>query len=91
MVLNGTRLDRRRCQARDSSASLYQNVVNVLRWPTGRGGSPAVKFAEVDRSAVNQLESMFFSSGAGNVVGTLRLDNLAHNLRSGNDPLSVTF
>ena len=54
-------------------ASAYsKNVVNVLTFgPVGaQEVLLEVKFAEVDRSALAQLGSNFFSTGAGNFVGS---------------------
>ncbi|HWY22430.1 MAG TPA: type II and III secretion system protein family protein [Candidatus Acidoferrum sp.] len=54
-------------------ASAYsKNVINVLTFgPVGaQEVMLEVKFAEVDRSALTQLGSNFFSTGAGNFVGT---------------------
>jgi pilus assembly protein CpaC len=54
-------------------ASAYsKNVINVLTFgPVGaQEVLLEVKFAEVDRSALTQLGSNFFSTGAGNFVGT---------------------
>ena len=54
-------------------ASAYsKNVVNVLTFgPVGaQEVLLEVKFAEVDRSALTQLGSNFFSTGAGNFVGS---------------------
>jgi pilus assembly protein CpaC len=54
-------------------ASAYsKNVVNVLTFgPVGaQEVLLEVKFAEVDRSALTQLGSNFFSTGAGNFIGT---------------------
>jgi len=54
-------------------ASAYsKNIVNVLTFgPVGaQEVLLEVKFAEVDRSALTQLGSNFFSTGAGNFVGT---------------------
>jgi len=55
-------------------ASAYsKNVVNVLTF--GPVGSQEVllevKFAEVDRTAITQLGVNFFSTGAGNTIGTV--------------------
>src|SRR6195256_2282910 len=49
-----------------------KNVVNVLTFgPVGaQEVLLEVKFAEVDRSAITQLGANFFSTGAGNFVGT---------------------
>ena len=55
-------------------ASAYsKNVVNVLTFgPVGaQEVLLEVKFAEVDRSALTQLGSNFFSTGAGNTIGTV--------------------
>jgi pilus assembly protein CpaC len=55
-------------------ASAYsKNVVNVLTFgPVGAQEILLeVKFAEVDRSALTQLGSNFFSTGAGNTIGTV--------------------
>jgi pilus assembly protein CpaC len=55
-------------------ASAYsKNVVNVLTFgPVGaQEDLLEVKFAEVDRSALTQLGSNFFSTGAGNTIGTV--------------------
>src|SRR4029077_19727638 len=54
-------------------ASAYsKNVVNVLTFgPVGAQEILLeVKFAEVDRAALTQLGANFFSTGAGNFVGT---------------------
>jgi pilus assembly protein CpaC len=54
-------------------ASAYsKNVVNVLTFgPVGaQEVLLEVKFAEVDRSALTQLGSNFFSTGAGSTIGT---------------------
>ncbi len=54
-------------------ASAYsKNVVNVLTFgPVGaQEVLLEVKFAEVDRAALVQLGSNFFSTGAGNLIGT---------------------
>src|SRR5712691_3423511 len=54
-------------------ASAYsKNVINVLTFgPVGaQEVLLEVKFAEVDRSALTQLGSNFFSTGAGNFIGT---------------------
>src|SRR5579863_9993538 len=54
-------------------ASAYsKNVVNVLTFgPVGaQEVLLEVKFAEVDRSALTQLGSNFFSTGAGNFIGS---------------------
>ncbi|HVI07576.1 MAG TPA: type II and III secretion system protein family protein [Candidatus Binatia bacterium] len=54
-------------------ASAYsKNVINVLTFgPVGaQEVLLEVKFAEVDRSAVTQLGSNFFSTGAGNTIGS---------------------
>src|SRR5216684_2523224 len=55
-------------------ASAYsRNVINVLTFgPVGaQEVLLEVKFAEVDRSALTQLGSNFFSTGAGNTIGTV--------------------
>ena len=55
-------------------ASAYsKNVVNVLTFgPVGaQEVLLEVKFAEVDRSATTQLGVNFFSTGAGNTIGTV--------------------
>ena len=55
-------------------ASAYsKNVVNVLTFgPVGaQEVLLEVKFAEVDRSALTQLGSNFFSTGAGNTIGSV--------------------
>jgi pilus assembly protein CpaC len=54
-------------------ASAYsKNVINVLTFgPVGaQEVLLEVKFAEVDRSALTQLGSNFFSTGAGNFIGS---------------------
>ncbi len=54
-------------------ASAYsKNVINVLTFgPVGaQEVLLEVKFAEVDRTALTQLGSNFFSTGAGNTIGT---------------------
>ncbi len=59
-------------RAGELAAAYSKNVVNVLTFgPVGaQEVLLEVKFAEVDRSAVTQLGSNFFSTGAGNFVGT---------------------
>jgi len=55
-------------------ASAYsKNVINVLTFgPVGaQEVLLEVKFAEVDRSALTQLGANFFSTGAGNTIGTV--------------------
>jgi pilus assembly protein CpaC len=55
-------------------ASAYsKNVINVLTFgPVGaQEVLLEVKFAEVDRTALTQLGSNFFSTGAGNTIGTV--------------------
>jgi pilus assembly protein CpaC len=55
-------------------ASAYsKNIVNVLTFgPVGaQEVLLEVKFAEVDRSALTQLGSNFFSTSAGNTIGTV--------------------
>jgi pilus assembly protein CpaC len=55
-------------------ASAYsKNVINVLTFgPVGaQEVLLEVKFAEVDRAALTQLGSNFFSTGAGNTIGTV--------------------
>ena len=54
-------------------ASAYsKNVINVLTFgPVGaQEVLLEVKFAEVDRTALTQMGVNFFSTGAGNLVGT---------------------
>ena len=54
-------------------ASAYsKNVINVLTFgPVGaQEVLLEVKFAEVDRTAMTQLGANFFSTGAGNLIGT---------------------
>jgi pilus assembly protein CpaC len=54
-------------------ASAYsKNVINVLTFgPVGaQEVLLEVKFAEVDRTALTQLGANFFSTGAGNIIGT---------------------
>src|ERR1700733_13475170 len=59
-------------RAGELAAAYSKNVVNVLTFgPVGaQEVLLEVKFAEVDRSALTQLGSNFFSTGAGNFVGT---------------------
>jgi pilus assembly protein CpaC len=59
-------------RAGELAAAYSKNVVNVLTFgPVGaQEVLLEVKFAEVDRSALAQLGSNFFSTGAGNFVGT---------------------
>ncbi|MGA2919935.1 MAG: type II and III secretion system protein family protein [Candidatus Sulfotelmatobacter sp.] len=54
------------------AAAYSKNVVNVLTFgPVGaQEVLLEVKFAEVDRSALTQLGSNFFSTGAGNTIGS---------------------
>jgi pilus assembly protein CpaC len=59
-------------RAGELAAAYSKNVVNVLTF--GPQGAQEVllevKFAEVDRSALTQLGSNFFSTGAGNTLGS---------------------
>src|SRR5882757_1232880 len=59
-------------RAGELAAAYSKNVVNVLTFgPVGaQEVLLEVKFAEVDRSALTQLGANFFSTGAGNFVGT---------------------
>ena len=59
-------------RAGELAAAYSKNVVNVLTFgPVGAQEILLeVKFAEVDRSALTQLGANFFSTGAGNVIGT---------------------
>jgi pilus assembly protein CpaC len=59
-------------RAGELAAAYSSKVVNVLTFgPVGaQEVLLEVKFAEVDRSALTQLGSNFFSTGAGNFVGT---------------------
>jgi pilus assembly protein CpaC len=59
-------------RAGELAAAYSKNVVNVLTFgPVGAQEILLeVKFAEVDRSALAQLGSNFFSTGAGNTIGT---------------------
>ena len=59
-------------RAGELAAAYSKNVVNVLTFgPVGaQEVLLEVKFAEVDRSALTQLGSNFFSTGAGNFIGT---------------------
>jgi pilus assembly protein CpaC len=59
-------------RAGELAAAYSKNVVNVLTFgPVGaQEVLLEVKFAEVDRSALTQLGSNFFSTGAGNTIGT---------------------
>ncbi len=59
-------------RAGELAAAYSKNVVNVLTFgPVGAQEILLeVKFAEVDRSALVQLGSNFFSTGAGNTIGT---------------------
>lgn len=59
-------------RAGELAAAYSKNVVNVLTFgPVGaQEVLLEVKFAEVDRSALTQLGSNFFSTGAGNFVGS---------------------
>src|SRR5271170_2718869 len=60
-------------RAGELAAAYSKNVVNVLTFgPVGaQEVLLEVKFAEVDRSALTQLGSNFFSTGAGNTIGTV--------------------
>jgi pilus assembly protein CpaC len=60
-------------RAGELAAAYSKNVVNVLTFgPVGAQEILLeVKFAEVDRSALTQLGSNFFSTGAGNTIGTV--------------------
>ena len=59
-------------RAGELAAAYSKNVVNVLTFgPVGaQEVLLEVKFAEVDRAALIQLGSNFFSTGAGNTIGT---------------------
>jgi pilus assembly protein CpaC len=59
-------------RAGELAAAYSKNVVNVLTFgPVGaQEVLLEVKFAEVDRSALAQLGSNFFSTGAANTIGT---------------------
>ncbi len=59
-------------RAGELAAAYSSKVVNVLTFgPVGaQEVLLEVKFAEVDRSALQQLGSNFFSTGAGNTIGT---------------------
>jgi pilus assembly protein CpaC len=59
-------------RAGELAAAYSKNVVNVLTFGTVGAQEVLleVKFAEVDRSALTQLGSNFFSTGAGNFIGT---------------------
>jgi len=59
-------------RAGELAAAYSKNVVNVLTFgPVGaQEVLLEVKFAEVDRSAITQLGANFFSTGAGNTIGT---------------------
>jgi pilus assembly protein CpaC len=59
-------------RAGELAAAYSKNVVNVLTFgPVGaQEVLLEVKFAEVDRSALTQLGANFFSTGAGNTIGT---------------------
>jgi pilus assembly protein CpaC len=59
-------------RAGELAAAYSKNVVNVLTFgPVGaQEVLLEVKFAEVDRSALTQLGANFFSTGAGNFIGT---------------------
>ncbi len=59
-------------RAGELAAAYSKNVVNVLTFgPVGaQEVLLEVKFAEVDRTALTQLGSNFFSTGAANTIGT---------------------
>ena len=59
-------------RAGELAAAYSRNVVNVLTFgPVGaQEVLLEVKFAEVDRTALTQLGSNFFSTGAGNTIGS---------------------
>jgi pilus assembly protein CpaC len=59
-------------RAGELAAAYSKNVVNVLTFgPVGaQEVLLEVKFAEVDRTALTQLGSNFFSTGAGNTIGS---------------------
>jgi pilus assembly protein CpaC len=59
-------------RAGELAAAYSKNVVNVLTFgPVGaQEVLLEVKFAEVDRAALTQLGANFFSTGAGNFIGT---------------------
>ncbi len=59
-------------RAGELAAAYSKNVVNVLTFgPVGaQEVLLEVKFAEVDRTALTQLGSNFFSTGGGNTIGT---------------------
>jgi pilus assembly protein CpaC len=60
-------------RAGELAAAYSKNIVNVLTFgPVGAQEILLeVKFAEVDRSALTQLGSNFFSTGAGNTIGSV--------------------
>ncbi len=60
-------------RAGELAAAYSKNVVNVLTFgPVGaQEVLLEVKFAEVDRTALLQLGSNFFSTGAGNTIGSV--------------------
>ena len=60
-------------RAGELATAYSKNVINVLTFgPVGaQEVLLEVKFAEVDRAGVLQLGSNFFSTGAGNMVGTV--------------------
>jgi pilus assembly protein CpaC len=59
-------------RAGELATAYSKNVINVLTFgPVGaQEVLLEVKFAEVDRSATTQLGANFFSTGAGNTIGT---------------------
>ncbi len=59
-------------RAGELATAYSKNVINVLTFgPVGaQEVLLEVKFAEVDRTAMTQLGSNFFSTGAGNTIGT---------------------
>ncbi len=61
-------------QADDLASSYSKNVINTLTFGTQGSGQEVlleVKFAEVDRTALNQIGINLLSTGAGNTIGNI--------------------
>ena len=74
------------------AAAYSKDVVNslVVVGPHERQILLEVKFAEVDRTKLDQLGFNFFSTGAGNTIGTISTQQFGAIGGSGGGPLSVT-
>ncbi len=73
LLLTGTASNQRIVEDLGKMASVYsKDVVNSVIVPLSHDRQVLleVKFAEVDRAAITQLGANFFSTGAGNTIGT---------------------